>query len=390
MGRSVGRRRGTNLDCVHIHAMTRTVFSDFDEFADSIRGIAGRFVPTARSERDWWVEATSLGRVDLQQLQIGGAATYAGDGTPGTLTLGIPMTDPRRIRIDGHALESNSVVYLRQDQPFTFAAREPTRWVGVTVALNRSALNESAFDAEQIMTALEPGTRAQSQPEHLDRLRQLIVRIGMLDQGGGFLDPVAAKTAEQEVLSAVQRTVQASTATRERNIGRPQVPRARVIARTLALIEEMRGKPMFIGDLCRATQVSERTLRNVFQEYFGVGPMRLLKVRQLLEIRAALTAADPAHDTVSRIAAGFGVWDFSLFARNYKMLYGESPSQTLRRPAPRARPAMGATWMAHAARTFANFDTDVPKSGFEGPSEGHRGDAEAHRVVTQVATSSLE
>ena len=50
--------------------MTRIVFSDFDEFADSIRGIAGRFVPTARSQADWWVDASRLGRVDLQHLQI--------------------------------------------------------------------------------------------------------------------------------------------------------------------------------------------------------------------------------------------------------------------------------------------------------------------------------
>ena len=80
--------------------MTRIVFSDFDEFADSIRGIAGRFIPTARSQADWWVDVSSLGRVDLQELQIGGAATYAGDGTPNTLTIGVPMTDPKKIRID--------------------------------------------------------------------------------------------------------------------------------------------------------------------------------------------------------------------------------------------------------------------------------------------------
>ena len=87
---------------------------------------------------------------------------------------------------------------------------------------------------------------------------------------------------------------------------------------------------MFIQDLCRAADVSERTLRNIFQEYFGVGPMRLLKMRQLHEIRAALLTADPVHDTVASIAGRFGVWDFSLFARNYKALFGESPSETLR------------------------------------------------------------
>jgi AraC family transcriptional regulator, ethanolamine operon transcriptional activator len=342
--------------------MTRTVFSDFDEFADSIRGIAGRFVPTARSEQDWWVEASGLGRVELQQLQIGGASTYAGDGTPNTLTLGIPMSDPKRIRIDGHALEDDSLIYLKRDQPFTFASRQATRWAGVTIGLNGANAGPKMFDAEQVMATLAPGTRAQSNPHHLDRLRHLVSRISIADGSVGFHDPAASSAAEEEVLAVVLQTIEASTATQDRHVGRPQVSRNRVIARTLALIDAQQGKPMFIDDLCRATEVSERTLRNVFHEYFGVGPMRLLKVRQLLEIRAALLAADPAHDTVARLAASFGVWDFSLFARNYKALYGESPSESLRRPPPKSDGSPGASWIAHAARMFIDFDVGHAES----------------------------
>jgi AraC family ethanolamine operon transcriptional activator len=100
--------------------------------------------------------------------------------------------------------------------------------------------------------------------------------------------------------------------------------------------------------------VSERTLRNVFQEYFGVGPMRLLRVRQLHEIRAALLAAEPQKETVATIAARFGVWDFSQFARNYHGLYGERPSVTLRRKQPesvrRAPGPMNPTWIRYVSR----------------------------------------
>ncbi len=333
--------------------MTRIVFHDFDEFADSIRGIAGRFVPTARSENDWWVDVAKLGRIDLQQLQIGAAATYAGDGTPNTLTLGIPMSDPKRIRIDGHALEDNSLIYLKHDQPFTFAARETTRWAGVTIPLRDET--HGMFDTEHVMASLDPGTRARSNANSLDRLRQLIARITNEDAMIGFLEPAAANAAEEDVLAAVLQTIDASSASCERHVGRPQVPRDRVIADTLELIEAKHGQPLFIDDLCRATSVSERTLRNVFHEYFGVGPMRLLKVRQLLEIRRALLVADPACDTVAKIAARFGVWDFSLFARNYKALYGESPSESLRRP-PKSADPFDVSWIACAARRFTHFD----------------------------------
>ena len=70
------------------------------------------------------------------------------------------------------------------------------------------------------------------------------------------------------------------------------------------------------------------------------------------------TASQPIADTVTKIAARFGVWDFSLFARNYRALYGEAPSQTLRKPRDRANAlredeGMTPTWIAFAARQFA-------------------------------------
>ncbi|HEY8539911.1 MAG TPA: helix-turn-helix domain-containing protein [Steroidobacteraceae bacterium] len=332
--------------------MTRTVFDDFDEFADAIKGAAGRFVPTALSREPWWIESATLGRIELQQFQIGGAAAYAGIGAPDTLTIGIPLSDPRRIRVDGHALEHNSLIYLKPDQPFTTAAREPTRWLAISLPLHANGSSASLFDGEQVLASLEPGTRAQTRPETLDRLRELAVRIGT----GEFLDPAAAASAEKEAIAAVLSAIEASSATLDRHIGRPQVPRTRVISRALALMESKKGKPLFIDELCRATDVSERTLRNVFQEYFGVGPIRMLKVRQLLEIRAALLEADPGHDTVARTAARFGVWDFSLFARNYKALYGESPSETLRK-AQRKSADAGPRWITYAARIFRMPET---------------------------------
>lgn len=333
--------------------MTSTTFNDFDEFADSIRGIAGRFMPTAPADGEWWLAVGALGCVELQELQVGGASTYAGDGTPNTLTLGIPLTDPRRIRIDGQALKSNGLIVLKRDQPFTFAAREATRWGGITIHLPEDG-HAGMFDAERLMASLAPGTRAQSHLGHLNRLRQFIMQISPRDFKG-FADPAAARAAEEDVLSAVVQTIEACSVTREeRHAGRPQVARSRVIAAVIDTVEAKQGEPLLVADLCREARVSERTLRNVCQEYFGVGPIRLLKARQLLEIRRALLASDPAQDAVARIAASHGVWDFSLFARHYKRLYGEAPSASLRKPPSRTPASLDASWLAYVARMFTN------------------------------------
>ena len=328
--------------------MSRHVFRDFDEFADSIEGIDGRFVPTARSDADWWIEIAQVRSLALQQLQIGGPATFAGGGEPDTLTIGIPMSDPQGMRIDGHEMTEDSFLCLRTDQPFTFAGLDVTRWGGITMPTYHAPIAPAL--GEPGMAAAAPRTRANV--AHIVRMRELVKRVCSVESSQALQDPVAANAAEQEVVVAVAQAVEHIDTSDARHIGRPQFSRARVIGRTLALIEANEGRPLLIRDLCEATGVSERTLRNIFQEYFGVGPMRLLKVRQLREIRAALTEADSAHDTVARVAAAFGIWDFSLFARNYRALYGEAPSATLRRP-PVAREGRGnLSWIRYAALTF--------------------------------------
>jgi AraC family ethanolamine operon transcriptional activator len=340
--------------------MNRLSYGDFDEFADCISGVAGRFVPTARSTGDWWIERVSIDGLDLQRLQIGSATTYAGDGIPGTLTFGIPISDPSSIRIDGQGLAQDTFLLLRSDCPFTSSARQLAKWCGVTMRLEAATDNSLRDEVVRLATALElEGTRARTEQPQLDMLRGVIERICSDHETVTIVDPAVTVAAQEEVLHAVLQALEATSHANDRHIGRPQVSRTRVIARCLELIDASEGQPLFIDDLCTATQVSERTLRNIFQEFFGVGPMRLLKVRQLREIRSALLRADPLVDTVTRIAARFGVWDFSLFARNYRALYGEAPSETLRRPRDRRSDyhrdddeGLTSTWMGFAARRF--------------------------------------
>ena len=330
--------------------MSRLIFRDFDEFADSIDGIAGRFVPTARSTAEWWVDAVPAGALSLQQIQIGGSATFAGDGASGSFTLGIPMTRPQCIRIDGQRLDGNSFIVLKQNQPFTFAGHDVTRWAGVTLPVDHAVLGPELLEKLHA----SDGACTRTDPLRLEQLRWLVGRICCGAPTIDLSDPAAAKMAEQEISAVAVRALERSLKLQLRSIGRPHLSRERVIARALELIRAHEGQPLFTSDLCRAAGVSERTLRTTFNEYFGVGPIRLLKMRQLREIRAALLVSDPAQETVASIAGRFGVWDFSLFARNYKRLFGESPSQTLRTPADSSDHAEDTSWLNYAVRKFAD------------------------------------
>ncbi len=113
--------------------------------------------------------------------------------------------------------------------------------------------------------------------------------------------------------------------------GRPRLPRQEIIKRSKDLLEKRYGKPVLLGELVDAAGVSERTLRSAFKEYFGLGPIKYLQLRQLHQIHRELKKADPEECRVSEIMIKYGVWEFSRCASRYRQLFGELPSKTLRR-----------------------------------------------------------
>jgi AraC family ethanolamine operon transcriptional activator len=89
-------------------------------------------------------------------------------------------------------------------------------------------------------------------------------------------------------------------------------------------------RPLTVHDLCTELHVSERTLRYGFQEYFGMAPMAYLKVQRLNGARRQLKISTAEQTTVTDVALQWGFWHMGQFSKDYKKMFGESPSETLR------------------------------------------------------------
>jgi AraC family ethanolamine operon transcriptional activator len=111
--------------------------------------------------------------------------------------------------------------------------------------------------------------------------------------------------------------------------GRPKLSRSEIIRRTEGILEDR--DHVSIPELATAAQVPERTLRKAFNEYFGVSPTRYLQLRNLHAIYRALRVAEPDETSVSQVFIAHGEWEFGRVAGRYRQLFGELPSETLRR-----------------------------------------------------------
>lgn len=96
-----------------------------------------------------------------------------------------------------------------------------------------------------------------------------------------------------------------------------------------ALAQAGLGHNLYVGDLCKAAGVSERTLEYAFREVMGMTPVAFLIQLRLHRVRQALLAAGSGSTLVSTMALRWGFWHFGEFAQAYRRCFGELPSDTL-------------------------------------------------------------
>jgi AraC-like DNA-binding protein len=97
------------------------------------------------------------------------------------------------------------------------------------------------------------------------------------------------------------------------------------------------NQPLYLTEICAGIDVAERTLRVACEEHLGMGPIRFLTLRRMHLVRRALLGADATRTSVTSIVTDHGFWELGRFSVAYRVLFGETPSETLRRPAEQPR-----------------------------------------------------
>ncbi|QKC83444.1 helix-turn-helix domain-containing protein [Mesorhizobium sp. NZP2077] len=83
--------------------------------------------------------------------------------------------------------------------------------------------------------------------------------------------------------------------------------------------------------LCKEVGVSRRQLEYAFRTTFSVTPLEFIRALRLNEARRLLTTARADGLSVTTIAMDVGASHLGRFAANYRLFFGESPNETLRR-----------------------------------------------------------
>ncbi len=225
-------------------------------------------------------------------------------------------------RINGE-LAQRTMIYTQGEQDGFYAAGGARRTTGI--AVHRNDLIET-----------------------LAALRGVGPEDVLLKRAGLELSPEAATCFRTDVDALVRTAIESGTADPSEAIfgllvdaylrGQPEQlrdGRARRPEQIVRKAEERylasQGASLSLADLCAATRVSQTTLYRAFHAVCGESPLAYFHKRGLTDARRALIKSPEYRGAVKHTALSVGLTEFGRFSVEYRRLFGESPSATLRR-----------------------------------------------------------
>ena len=303
-------------------------FTDPDEYAAAIRQGTHRIAVTQRG-----LFTAKLIRIDLHRLwmqhfseQLPRASHI--DGWGGRVIIVFRTHHGSSVTRNGIELGLSNISRLRPGQSYYQRTSGPTAYGSMSLPLDKMASIGGTIAGHDLIPPYDDGTIIPP-PEVMAKLRRLHAAArGLAEDAPAILShPEVARGLEQALIEAMIHCLGSGEVREDRAAERHH---AAIMRRFDRVIENHLDEPLYVPELCKEVGASERTLLACCQEHLGMGPKRYLLLRRMHLVRRALRESSPAKATITEIATRFGFWQFGRLAVEYKALFGEAPSATLR------------------------------------------------------------
>lgn len=254
---------------------------------------------------------------------------------PDSIWFGIPDPDGPNAAIDYNAIPANGIAMHQGGIGFELRTPDDFNIYGIVV--DRDELTRYAAEVE----AIEPEPLlGQSNVLLVDvhAKKRLCQRIDRLLEEASHLEPRFDDDAE-EFRQATQDRILGALVSVLMTRGGENAPerhaqtrlhRWQTVRRIREYITEHADAGVNVPELCRQFHMSRRTLQYSFEEVTGLSPTAYIRNIRLNGARRELRRLQRGDRSVSEIALDWGFSHFGQFSQDYRQLFAELPSTTLR------------------------------------------------------------
>lgn len=253
----------------------------------------------------------------------------AGIAPRGLSSLALPLQRPVSGTFQGCRLDGYALWLLGSGEEFRFYTPETMHYLGVSIptsdlhALAAAVLGEKALPLLERSVVPVPTEEGERVGAELSRFLDAFQR-----QPAVFENPAAGKRFRDEIMSMLLELFNPHHADK-RDL--THATYAEIVRRSERILQDRLEEPQTVLDLCVALRCSRRTLQTSFQRVANVTPIEYLRSVRLNGVRRLLRSTSQDELMVGDAAARWGFTHPSYFAREYRDLFGELPSQTPRK-----------------------------------------------------------
>lgn len=317
-----------------LHSMARRETHDADEQAECLRDWDQIYEQLSPGQFEGRFMEIRFRGIQLFREVTNQSVHQEGLMRAGDRVLGVPVAMQGQGYFCGRPIASDAIMTLGGGDALAFTA--PERFDVVAVSIPSQELTRYAMDIEHrdIERELQNRPVIHASNECVNEFRGFL--LAALESVA--LTPTMLKYAamqkglEQALLSSVLKAVGGDEGMAGGSTSSPS-HRHKLVARAQDYMREHVEEPLTVEDLCRTLQVSRRTLQYSFQEILQLNPVSYLRAMRLNGVRRMLKSSGAQRQSVQDIAARWGFWHLSHFANDYRRMFGELPSETLRNSA---------------------------------------------------------
>jgi AraC family ethanolamine operon transcriptional activator len=305
------------------------VFRDFDSFREMLRGWDTEPVQLSAGPLELRWQVLSLENLGIAQLHTNRRSADSSAIEPGTHTFTVALAPHV---LCGYEVPAGSLIHFGPGRDYRGLLPEGFRSLEISAAdslLRDAGICEGGLDELD----LDPARAILNlSPQRLAAFEAFASRFGDLCETMGASLPreaIAAAIGER-ALALVSGALREAGALR-RDTGIAARRQRYDLARAgLDLIDATRDARLRVREVATALGVTERALEYAFRSALGIAPSRYLLARRLNHVRGRLVHAGDGRESVSAVATREGFAHLGRFAEQYRLLFGEPPSRTLR------------------------------------------------------------
>ncbi len=297
---------------------------DLDEVRETVARTDGEHSRVAHGTGPLGYEVAWLvgESVSLAWASVGLPTTLRGELPNVVLHLAIPAGSRYRFGRREYDIRPDDAMFVAGGWEFT---RRAPPGLSLALDIDKAALvREIASRGAGAAGTLMLTTRRLAVDE-VGRARLVRAVTGLIQARAPGAPVQAARDFEARLLGAIAELLLEQSA-----VARTRRATSTRIADVEGWIEANLERSITAGQLCRIAGVSQRALEKIFESRRGMSPMRFVTERRLAAAHRMLGAAVPGDD-VTAVALGLGFNHIGRFAALYAQIYGELPSQTLKR-----------------------------------------------------------